>query len=691
MQKILLSKDFYKSVDRLDPVIKAKVLKTMMQFQSDPNGSGLNLERLEDCADPRMCSIRVDLPNRIILCWLEAEQAYIFLYAARHDDAYAWARKKRVSVNDAVKTIQLYDIPDKDAAPEENGLFPPVKYSDRTLACLGVPEEQLPLVRAIRDVDHLLEDIERFPADVQERLLDLSTGTPLSEVLRGVEEASAGPDPFESPETLRAFTVGPVPPELAQALTEGSLEQWRVFLHPAQRRLTREHFSGSALVEGGAGTGKTITALHRAKALAARMIAEKQEGLILFTFFTANLIDDNRSKLRSICTPEEFKRIVVQNIDKVYAQPPDLPSGAPEIYFLGSEELKPVWKEAAAQGDPEGLRPVSFYQREWDSIVAEQEAFTLQEYQKLRRDGGGKPLKQEQREQVWKVFMAYRRIMDQQRMVDNKMAMYRFRKELEENEAGAGRYRHVIVDEVQDFGTGALRLVRALAGEPHPDDIFLVGDSRQRIYDRRTSLAAAGINVNGRRHKLYLNYRTTYQLQRAAIALLEGERFQDLNGEPDESFRYFSCTSGAEPQVRFFATEEEERQWVLSELRALISQGVSPRDICLTAFKRQAVKDCLKWLGDNDLQPYELKRTDDRALGGVRVGTMHRVKGMEFQYMFIVGVNKDVFPPKDARGAFLKQAKCLLYVALTRAQKGAYVSGFGREQSKFLTALMEDG
>ena len=87
------------------------------------------------------------------------------------------------------------------------------------------------------------------------------------------------------------------------------------------------------------------------------------------------------------------------------------------------------------------------------------------------------------------------------------------------------------------------------------------------------------------------------------------------------------------------------------------------------------------------LQPYELKRTDDRALGGVRVGTMHRVKGLEFKYMFIVGVNKDVIPRRNARRDALKQDKCLLYVALTRAQKGAYVSGFGRSRSEFLTVL----
>jgi hypothetical protein len=61
------------------------------------------------------------------------------------------------------------------------------------------------------------------------------------------------------------------------------------------------------------------------------------------------------------------------------------------------------------------------------------------------------------------------------------------------------RYRSVIVDEAQDFGADALRLVRAIAGPEHPDDLFLVGDAHQRIYGRPVTLSSCGIQVRGRR------------------------------------------------------------------------------------------------------------------------------------------------------------------------------------------------
>ena len=38
-------------------------------------------------------------------------------------------------------------------------------------------------------------------------------------------------------------------------------------------------------------------------------------------------------------------------------------------------------------------------------------------------------------------------------------------------------------------------------------------------------------------------------------------------------------------------------------------------------------------------------RGDRREIPGVRLGTMHRVKGLEFRYMFLVDVSKNTVPP----------------------------------------------
>lgn len=696
MEKVIWAKSYVNSLRRLSPAMQSRATWTMMQFMEDKYANTLRYEQLHGCREETISSIRVTDGFRIILCWIPKLESYLFLYVDQHDDAYDWAQKAVISLDSETMTLQVYHIPEAEAAPapEEQSLFPASRYSDKSLRRLGVPEELLVLVRSIQDDNELLQEMEAetFPAEVGERLFNLADGMPLSDLLADVEanQGLAGGDPLKNPETLRSFFVLPSDPDLREAVLQNTLEQWRIFLHPSQRRLVEERFDGPVLVLGGAGTGKTITALHRAKALAARMIQEKTEGKILYTFYTVNLAWDIIDKLRSICTAEEFKRIEVLNVDKL-SRLNSLPGYEQvSILYPKDQALKGLWEEAVSFGDSQRTRSVEFYRWEWEHVVAEQGAFTLDEYLRVRRVGGRKPLSSGQRREVWRVFEAYQNLMRERRMFDHKTAMHLYCQQIAGQEGP--RYRHIIVDEAQDFNAGSLRLLRTLAGPERKDDLFLVGDPRQRIYDHRASLAACGIRVQGRTRRLWLNYRTTYQLQKSATQLLEGEDFDDLNGGTDQGTHYFSCTSGPLPQVRFFDSGEEELQWIYEELEQLRRSGVPSRDICLTAYSKDLTGGYIRQLNGLGVQTYELKnKADDRSMEGVRVGTMHRVKGLEFQYMLIAGINRGIFPRKSPGQPreTLKQDKCLLYVALTRAQKGAYVCGFGKAPSEFLRELSD--
>ncbi len=84
-------------------------------------------------------------------------------------------------------------------------------------------------------------------------------------------------------------------------------------------------------------------------------------------------------------------------------------------------------------------------------------------------------------------------------------------------------------------------------------------------------------------------------------------------------------------------------------------------------------------LNNAGIKTNEIRRSklDERSSDGVRVATMHRVKGLEFEHVFVVAVNKRVVPPVSAidytdpvtEEEAITAEKCLLYVALTRAQK----------------------
>ena len=82
------------------------------------------------------------------------------------------------------------------------------------------------------------------------------------------------------------------------AILNAPLAQWRVFLHPVQRKLAVGDRSGPVRILGGAGTGKTVLALHRAKWLAKNRTPDGQK--VLFTTFTRNLALDVEQNLRSL-------------------------------------------------------------------------------------------------------------------------------------------------------------------------------------------------------------------------------------------------------------------------------------------------------------------------------------------------------------------------------------------------------
>ena len=63
-----------------------------------------------------------------------------------------------------------------------------------------------------------------------------------------------------------------------QEILSAPLEQWRVFLHPTQRRLATRNLNGPSRILGGAGTGKTVLAMHRAKHLASTLVGHGQEA-----------------------------------------------------------------------------------------------------------------------------------------------------------------------------------------------------------------------------------------------------------------------------------------------------------------------------------------------------------------------------------------------------------------------------
>ena len=427
--------------------------------------------------------------------------------------------------------------------------------------------------------------------------------------------------------------------------------------------------------------------MHRAKQLATSL---RENERILFTTYTANLASDIKENLRKICTLDELRKIDVINLDAWVAQFLREHGFSAEIAY--DEKITEIWEDAVAMNDVSSEFPINFYEDEYNRVVVAQEAFSLEKYVKASRIGRGTRLDRKKHMQLWKVFESYLNIMKERQIRDINTAMYECRMLLAKSNSEI-RYKHVIVDEGQDLSVNGLRLLRTVAGDEHENDIFIVGDSHQRIYKNKATLSKGGINVRGRSSILRINYRTTEEIRKAAFALLNGISFDDLDDDFDMGDHCQSLTHGTAPQVNRFANANEEFDYVLKEIKKLTDSGVSAKNICVVARTHKLLDDYIAQFTSNRIRCYEIKgnKADDRGFDGIRVATMHRVKGLEFQYIFIVAANKRIIPLVSAidcadsvsTNERITAEKCLLYVALTRAQKCAYISGYG-QMSEFL-------
>jgi superfamily I DNA/RNA helicase len=487
---------------------------------------------------------------------------------------------------------------------------------------------------------------------------------------------------LQNEDSRRRFYVVDGAQELAELLT-APLEQWRIFLHPKQRQLVRMRASGPVRVLGGAGTGKTVTAMHRARYLAEEVFTGRDDRILLTTF-TKNLATDISQNLRKLCSDEgAWARIEVQHLDGWVSNFLRTQGYRPEVVFDAENE---TWQNALQEAPSGAGLPESFYRIEWEMVVQAQNITSADEYLAAPRIGRGTRLSREMKKRVWAVFQEYRAQLNE-RGKKEYVDLIRDARQLIENKKLKLPYRAVIVDEAQDMSAEAFRLVRALvpAGE---NDLFIVGDAHQRIYRHRVSLGKCGVDIRGRGKKLKINYRTTDEIRRFAVGLLEGRPIDDLDNGQDDQKGYLSLAHGTPPEIKVFSTVAEEIAYILKHVRTLVDEGTPLSSICVVARTKKLVELYSTHLRSAGMEVYEVKRdtAEQRERAGLRVATMHRVKGLEFEHVIVAGVNRGVVPLEMAMAAADDEItqrnvetgeRALLYVALTRAKRSALITAFG--------------
>lgn len=685
---VAISTDFLTSFAALPRQKQGKATEFFNKFRMNPNSPGIHYEKIDEGIDKNICSVRIDDTYRAIVVRSPETNVYMLLWVDHHDEAYAWAKRKKCSINKITGGVQVFDVQEIQVQKkiEKSSIFD--KYSDTQLTRLGLPEEQLPMIRNIATLEDFYALKESIPEDAYEGLEWLAHGFDYDEVIDTLYDEPAQPTSvnedfataLQTDSSKKSFVIVDGEDELKRIMAE-PLEKWRIFLHPTQRKIVNRDYSGPARVLGGAGTGKTVVAMHRAKRLAADLPREKK---LLFTTFTKNLAEDIKENLKKIASVDQMRQMDIINLDAWVST--FLRQQGYEYKIVYGDDLDKIWEEAIDQAGGSLDYTKNFYIDEWIKVVQAQEAYTKEKYIKASRIGRGLRLDRIKRIKVWGVLSEFMNLMEDYKLRDAEYAMYECRIILEKQYPN-GRYSNVVVDEGQDLSPSAYRLIRALAGEQHQNDIFIVGDAHQRIYRNKAVLSKCGINIRGRARKLRINYRTTEEIRKYAFSLLKGVSFDDMDENYDDGDNCQSLTHGNPPTVKSFDTPEEEMDYIVNQIKTLRETGVPEKDICVVARTHKLVDAYKNGLRENGLGIFEIKanKIDDRSIDGVRIATMHRVKGLEFNYIFAAGVNNKVLPngsrtdfsDEVSLEEFETEEKCLLYVALTRAKVGAYVTCYG--------------
>lgn len=666
-------------------------MKWALLFQSDPTAPGINYESIKGARDKNLKSVRIDQDWRGIVFKPPAGDIYVLMYVDRHDAAYKWAEGRRLSVNPTTGALQVFAVETlvepaleqariqarknavvdhlliKDNSETSKPIFD--MLSNQEFLSIGTPDEMIAQVRSIQS-ELELDALQKYlPVEAYEGLFLIAAGDTVSEILMAREtrvDQSVNTDDFasaiETAESQSRFVVV-ADEETMAAILSSPLAQWRVFLHPTQTKLAQGDRSGPMRVLGGAGTGKTVLAMHRAKWLAENRLTEGYK--VFFTTFTKNLAADIEENLKTLCSPELMSKIEVKNLDAwVNSFLRRHKYEHKIIYNRKQDEAADAWQRALTLQDTTLSLTSQFYEEELERVILAQGVTTRDQYRLAKRTGRGTVLTRSKRDAIWPVFEEYRAQLASKKLKEVDDA---YRDAVFLLQSKTPPYTSIIVDETQDFGPQALKLIRAMAPQ-EPNDLFFVGDGHQRIYSRnRAAMSACGINIRGRARKLYLNYRTTEEIRLLAVATLEGCSIDDLDDGFDEVRRYKSLSHGPAPVTLNFDHLEEALDALHKTVLTSIDEN---RSLCIIVPSKNntfAVRKSLESINISTtiLGPDERDKPDSKS---IRIATMHRAKGLEFDEVVLL-------IPKNEKNFDLSidTNKRLKYVALTRAKKIATV------------------
>lgn len=339
-----------------------------------------------------------------------------------------------------------------------------------------------------------------------------------------------------------------------------------------------------------------------------------------------------------------------------------------------------------------GIFPKDYLKQEFDYVRSAFAPWERKLYWEMERKGRAIPLEKKFRTQVldglngWEAYMEFVGAIDATGITS---ALYKHLNEL------SPEYRCILVDEVQDFGTLELAIIRKLVTEQE-NDLFLCGDAAQSVYTKSQDFEIAKINTKGARSlRLQKNYRNSRQILTAAHGILMKNFEKRSKGIVDLEILdpEFANFSSSMPNLLKADSLKEEIEFAIAYGSNIVAQSPHKKVcIALAGYHQQAIEKFGEWLhlpvlnGDINLEGAQVFLSD-----------LEQTKGFEFDSILILNASSNVLPHPDLPPEESFRDLSKFYVAMTRAKTelivsfhGAVTDFVGDTQDSFASGHWED-
>jgi superfamily I DNA/RNA helicase len=428
---------------------------------------------------------------------------------------------------------------------------------------------------------------------------------------------------------------------------------------------------GHLAILGTAGSGKTTLAILRAAYLANPMT--EHYGKTLLVTFNNTLV----SYLKRL-QERQLADVVIENYHKFargYLAYRRKLSGN-SILSDPDRREKLISKAVAtisqnSQINSIFINPLQVFSEEirW---IAQHGITRLEAYKDFQSVGGvGTRIEDSERELMFEIYQTYCKLRQQSGMqYDWDNLATAVCAELDADRTPR-RYRHIIIDEGQDFSP---QMIRSLAKAIPPNgSLTFFGDVAQQIYGHRISWRDAGLNIKNI-WEFQENYRNTKQIAQLGLAISQMPYFRDV---PDLVEPVSPIADGPKPTIVKHSSIEEEIKFVVRQ--AL--QIARTQSVAILVRDRRYLNRITPRLNRSVNLDEEIKAWKPQQ-GIQYYGTYHSAKGLEFDTVILPFCDNELLPDPEAVRAFgdpdaMAQAGRLLYVGVTRARTGLIVTYSG--------------